>query len=274
MNKTKYNLVIFIVVTLASGWLGVLIDMALPEQPEGASLGMGLWLILPLLTAVILRLINRDKRELGIKSNIKGNIKPYLLSLAIYPAVTITTIGLAALFGNVDLSGFNMKVFLPIMATSLASGFVKNIFEEFAWRGYLTPKLIELKINDWLIYIISGLVWALWHSPYYLAFLPDQYFESMSRLGYITIGSILMVCWTVMFVEIYRLTKSIWPCVLMHAVEDAIPTLLTTSGLIIFTKIGEIVWNPTTGIVATALFLGIGLLLRGVRIKIPNGYCH
>ena len=35
---------------------------------------------------------------------------------------------------------------------------------------YLTPKLIELKLNDWFIYIISGLVWSLWHAAYYLVF--------------------------------------------------------------------------------------------------------
>ena len=38
--KTKRNLIIFIAVTLASGWLGVLLDMVLSEQPEGNSLGM------------------------------------------------------------------------------------------------------------------------------------------------------------------------------------------------------------------------------------------
>ena len=53
---------------------------------------------------------------------------------------------------------------------STIGNFIKNIFEEFSWRGYLTPKLIELKLNDWFIYIISGLVWALWHAAYYLVF--------------------------------------------------------------------------------------------------------
>jgi len=265
--KTKKNLVIFIVVTLVSGWIGVLLDMALPEQPQGNSLGMGLWLVLPFLTGIILRLISRDSKDLGVKPNVKGNIKLYLLSLSVYPAVTVITVGLAFVFGNAGISGMQINVLIPLMAASFASAFIKNIFEEFARRGYLTPKLIELKVNDWLIYIISGLVWALWHLAYYLVFLPDSIFESLSRTGYVFIGCALMVCWSVMFVEIYRLTKSVWPCVLMHAVEDAVPTLLVTEGFIVFSKKEDIWCNPTSGIIATALLLGVGFLLRSMRIK-------
>ena len=33
--KTKRNLIIFIIVTLSCGWLGVLLDSILTEQPEG-----------------------------------------------------------------------------------------------------------------------------------------------------------------------------------------------------------------------------------------------
>jgi hypothetical protein len=80
-----------------------------------------------------------------------------------------------------------------------------------------------------------------------------------------------MTCWTVMFVEIYRITKSIWPCVLMHAVEDAVPTLLIISGFVTFTKSGDIWWNPVSGVAATMLFLGIGLFLRHIRIKRHHG---
>ncbi|MEK8199237.1 MULTISPECIES: hypothetical protein [Lysinibacillus] len=31
-----------------------------------------------------------------------------------------------------------------------------------------------------------------------------------------------MIFWTVMYTEIYLLTKSIWPIVLMHTTEDAL----------------------------------------------------
>ena len=268
MNKDNIRkIIIFTIVTLASGWVGVFLDSLLTEQPEGNTLGMGLFLILPLLTAIILRVVYRDWKDTGIKPHFKGNIKWYLIALCIYPLVTVITMGMAIISNSVALSELEMQVFIPLAVTSIAGGFIKNIFEEFAWRGYLTPKLIDLKINDWLIYFISGLIWALWHAAYYIVFLPDSYFGSISRGGMLLTGCVLMVCWAVMYVEIYRLTKSVWPCLLMHTVEDAFPTVLTTGGFIAFTKSGDVWLNPVSGIIATVLFLGIGFFLRSARIK-------
>ena len=266
-NNPNLHLSIFVILVLASGWLGVLLDSLLTEQPEGNSLGMGLWLILPFLTSLLLRTIGRDWKDIGIKLNLKGNVKWYVVSLSIYPLVTIITVSLALLLGVSNLAHFEISSLFPLIFVSIISNFIKNIFEEFTWRGYLTPKLIERKVNDWLIYLISGLIWALWHAAYYLVFLPNQYFESVSRLDMLLSGCILMVSWTVMYVEIYRITKSVWPCVLMHAVEDAVPTVLVTiTGIITFTKSGDFWLNPISGVIATILFLGIGLLLRSIRI--------
>ena len=73
-------------------------------------------------------------------------------------------------FGVANITNFEMSSLFSLILMSTIGNFIKNIFEEFSWRGYLTPKLIELKLNDWFIYIISGLVWALWHAAYYLVF--------------------------------------------------------------------------------------------------------
>lgn len=267
MKTTKRNLIIFIVVTLASGWIGVLIDSILTEQSEGNTLGMGVWLVLPFFTSVVLRLISKDKKDLGIKLNMRQNGKWYLLSVAIYPVVTAITIGIGLLLGCINNSAFNFDTFISVAVFSILANLVKNIFEEFSWRGYLTPKLIDLKVGDWRLYIISGLVWGLWHAAYYIVFLPDKYFESISRIGMLFSSTVLMLCWTVMYVEIYRLTKSVWSCVLMHAIEDAIPTVLVfTGGYITFTKGSDIWLNPINGLAANILFLTIGLLLRKIRI--------
>lgn len=56
MNKKLIrNLAIFIFIVIISGWLGVLVDSVLTGQPgEGDSLGMGLWLALPLIAALVI----------------------------------------------------------------------------------------------------------------------------------------------------------------------------------------------------------------------------
>jgi membrane protease YdiL (CAAX protease family) len=259
---------LFIVVVFASGWIGVLVDSKLPEQPAENSLGMGLWLILPIIAMLVLRLVNRDWKDIGVLPNFKGNMKWYGAAIAVYPVMTVIVVGLALLFHSASISDVELNSILLLIGVSIAGNFIKNIFEEFAWRGYLTPKLMELKLNDWMLYLVSGLVWALWHAAYYLKFLPDSYFETTSRLGTLLIGCVLMVAWSVMYVEIYRLTKSVWPCVLMHALEDGVPTLLlSVAGVITMTKTGELWLSPTTGIMTTALFVGFGLWLRSIRIK-------
>ncbi len=272
-KKRRYSLIIFIAVVFMSGWLGVFIDSFLPEQPEGNSLGMGIWLVLPIIAMLLLRMINRDWKDVGIRPNFKGNFKRYIIAIGIYPIVTIITVGFAWLFDSAAISSMEIHTFLSLVAVSVAGNFIKNIFEEFSWRGYLTPKLIEQGFNDWLIYLISGLVWALWHGAYYIVFLPDSYFETISRAGMLLSGCVLMVSWSIMYVELYRLTKSVWPCVLMHALEDAVPTLLVTvSGVITFTKNGDFWLNPTSGVITTVLFIGIGLLLRAIRIKNDHNF--
>ena len=71
--KNRRNLMVFIIVTLGSGWFGVFIDSILIDQPEGNSLGMGLWLILPLITSIILRIVNHDWKDAGIKLFFRKN---------------------------------------------------------------------------------------------------------------------------------------------------------------------------------------------------------
>ncbi|MBU5354699.1 type II CAAX prenyl endopeptidase Rce1 family protein [Paenibacillus silvae] len=266
--RIKLSLLVFMVVVLASGWIGVWVDTMMPEQPAENSLGMGLWLILPLLMMLILRIVNRDWKDIGVRFKLKGNLKWYGAALVIYPVVMVIVVGLAFLFNSARAADVELNTLLPLIGGSIAGSFIKNIFEEFAWRGYLTPKLIELKLNDWALYFVSGLIWALWHAAYYMVFLPETYFENTTRLSFLIIGCVLMIAWSIMYVEIYRLTQSVWPCVMMHAVEDGVPTLLVSvAGIITLTQVGEFWLSPTTGIVTTVLFVGFGLLLRSIRKK-------
>ena len=270
MTKTKHSLEIFVIITLASGWLGVLLDTILTEQPEGDSLGMGLWLVLPLLTAIILSTIKKDWKNSGLTPKFKGNLKWYLLSLTAFPVVGAVSLTVAKLFGKVDLSAMEIGVIFPIIASAFILNIIKNVFEEFAWRGFLTPKLMEYKLSDWLLYIVSGLVWALWHVPYYLIFLDESVFEalSISRIGFTVLASIIMLCWNVLYVEMFRLTKTVWTCTVMHAAEDGVIMTLFIGRYYLFTNsLAHWIFDPHIGVVATTFILTSGIILRSIRIK-------
>lgn len=266
--KKKRNLVLFVIMVILSGWIGVLVDQILTEQPEGNSLGMGLWLILPLLTAVIIRAKEHDWRSFGLALHMKSRWKWYIAALLIYPVITFVTIMLAVVFQCIEVTNFTSSTFFTLMIASLSGSFIKNVFEEFAWRGHLAPRLIECGFSDWKVYGVTGLIWGLWHSPYYLFFLEDRYFTTNSRLQMILIGCVVMILWSVLFVELYRITQSVWPCVILHSMEDAIPTVLVaTGGFVKFKGLGEILLNPITGILSVVILTGFGLYIRKCRIK-------
>jgi hypothetical protein len=273
-KKTIRNISIFIIVALASGWIGLLIDKSLAPQPDGDSLGMGVWLVLPLLTTILLRLFAGDGwKDIGFKPNIKGNVKWYIISLLIFPIVTLSILAIGKLFGWINFSGFRINAYLMGFASTLILNFIKNIFEESVWRGYLAAKLLKLKAKDIWLYIIVGGVWGMWHLPYYLFFLPksDMYqILPVERIVFAIIAVFTMICWSVMFVELYRITKSIWPVVFLHMIEDSLINHLLIDGYITIDSGKEVLISPIIGIITSIFYVIVGLLLRRNRIIKEN----
>lgn len=172
--------------------------------------------------------------------------------------------------GEIDL-----RTLFALMFTTFLANCIKNIFEEFAWRGCLVPYLEKTGMNDWFLYVISGLVWGMWHITYYMFFLPDEYFTEISRPMMVVVGIVLMIFWSPLFVEMRRLTNSVWPCVILHSMEDAVPTMLfVTTNVICIKDNYSFILDPISGIVPTALVLFIGLGLRKHRMKNENTICE
>ena len=77
--------------------------------------------------------------------------------------------------------------------------------------------------------------------------------------------------WTVMFTELFRVTKSVWPGVILHTVEDSLINLLVISGYISIAAGKEILVSPINGIIASILYLAVGL---GIRAKRNMGFLN
>lgn len=267
MKRDKRLLILFIIITLASGILGYLLDQVLTDQPEGNSLGMGLWLVLPFFTGIVFRIINGDIREIGIGFPLIHQFRYFMIAILTFPVVTFICILLAGITGTLIVHDNIPAGIGMIFLTSFIANCVKNVFEEFAWRGFLTPYLEKTGMNDWLLYLISGLIWGMWHVMYYLYFLDDSFIES-SRIEMIFSGTLIMIMWSVLFAELRRITKSVWPCVILHSMEDAAPTLLfVTINLFSLSGAADYLFHPVNGVVANLLILILGLYLRKLRLK-------
>ena len=103
-RKIVRNIFIFTLIVIISGWLGVIIDKVIPEQPSGDTLGMGVWLVLPLLTVIILRTFAGDGwKDAGLRPNLKNNTIWYGVSFVIFPFITGIVLIIGKLLGWIDL---------------------------------------------------------------------------------------------------------------------------------------------------------------------------
>jgi hypothetical protein len=73
-----------------------------------------------------------------------------------------------------------------------------------------------------------------------------------------------------MFTELFRVTKSVWPCVILHTVEDSLINLLVISGYISIAAGKEILISPINGIITSILYVAVGLGIRAYRKRSNN----
>lgn len=268
-EQQKRNLGIFVAAVIASGWLGVMLDAIMGIPHMGDSPGMGIWLTLPLATALIIILLSKISwAEVGVKPNLKGNMKWYAAAILIYPVVTAMIVSIGALTGWMDTSPFRIAPFAAAFGSTLLANFLINIFEEGAWRGYLTSRLLQLNWSDWRLYLAVACIWTLWHVPYYLVFLPETDIRAMvpvSRGLYLLVAFSTFLSWSVMYTELFRISKSVWPGVIMHTVEDSLINHLVISGHVAVAAGREILISPVNGLITSLLYIAAGLAIRACR---------
>jgi membrane protease YdiL (CAAX protease family) len=270
-SLTVRNLVFFTIVVIAIGWIGRGLDVLMGNTPS-ESLGMLLWIIAPLGASLLLRAFAGDGwKDFGINPCLKGNLVWYAISLLVYPVVTALVLIIGCGLGLITFPGFSLYMlwlFLQAFVLGLLPMFIKNILEEFPWRGYLAPKVYSLRLNDFVGHLIVGLVWGVWHIPYFLFFLDRAVIQDYTTLNlatFIPLAIVVMISWSIVYGEIRILTNSVWPAVLMHMVEDAFLTPLLIEGYIKIEAGMDWLVSPVIGVISIILFAVIGVGLSQLR---------
>lgn len=281
-KKIKRNIIIFTIFSTLCGWIGYLIDIATNQANyenigtttgEGGSLGLLLWLASPLICTIILRTFGGDGwKNSGFDPNFKQNKMMYLISLLIYPTVTVIVILLGTMTGSIKFPSTNITIgtYIGILLVQIAAQFIKNIFEESVWRGYLTNQLLKLKLSDLALYLLVGCIWWIWHLPYIMIFLSETEINNalpVGRVPFFLIGFVVVIAWSVMYTEIFRITKSLWPLVIAHTMEDAVINPLLLLGIVSIEKNHAIFFSLSLGMIPTTLYLIVGLTIRNRRIR-------
>ena len=276
MNKIIRNIVIVALFTVGGGWLGIwLNNITGNTMPPMQSLGALIWLTTPALSGILLRAIGGDGwKDSGFGLNLISGWKWYLIGILVYPLAALLTFGLGALLGIVSTDGFaaqGFSAYLSVAGTMFVGSLMKNIFEEFAWRGYLTPRLEAAKIHPLMNHFIVSLLWMTWHLPYYYYYLDRALLESALTTSipvFLITGYIVMVPTSILSGELRLLSKSVWPVFILHNIINALSMPLLMNGFIKVNGPLGFVFTPTNeGIITSIMFGMAGWMLYQYRMK-------
>ena len=263
--SSRARLLVFIVIVLSSGWIGVLVNRLLGIPDSMDSAGAAIWIATPLLAGIVMGLTDPSLRRSYIASWKPGRLRAYGVALVVFPLSFVAAIAVGWAVGWLEPSG--LGAFTGVMVAAAVGTLGKNVFEEGAWRGYLAPALRGRGLPDPWVWVISGTVWAVWHYPYYL-FLFD---ESLTRavwdvppVVYATLGIVIMNLWAPLFTELRLLSGSFWPGVIAHSVANLSQLPLAYGGLPIESG-KHLIVSPLAGLIPNAVVLGAGLLLWARR---------
>lgn len=265
MRKSIRNLILFCIVAVGGGFVGIAVDRLNPPADPMQGLGALIWLASPLATNLLLRTFGGDGwRDLGLALHLKSSWGWYLLAVLIIPVVTGICLGFGALFGAISLSGFaaqGIQPFLMLLATGFAAAMVKNIFEEFAWRGYLTPRFESIQLHPLLNALLTGWIWAGWHVPYYLYYLDSAQLQAHTSLSvptFIGLAFLVLPFHALAYGELRLLSKSVWTTWLLHTIANAVSLGLLSGGFILLSpNLSGVIFSPGTEGVLHSLLMGL-----------------
>jgi len=276
MNKIIRNIIIAALFTVGGGWLGIWLNNVTGNtQPPMQSLGALVWLVAPALSGILLRAFGGDGwKDAGFGLNLISGWKWYLAAILVYPLAALVTFGLGALFGITSADGFaaqGVGAYLSVAGVMVVGSLMKNIFEEFAWRGYLTPRLDAAKVHPMVNHLIVSILWMSWHLPYYYYYLDREILNSAITTSipvFIITGYIVMFPTAILFGELRLLSKSVWPVFILHNVINALSMPLLINGFIEVHGPLAFIFTPTNEGIITSLFFGAaGWMLYQYRMK-------
>ncbi len=276
MNKIVRNIVIVALFAVGGGWLGIWLNKITGNtMPPMQSLGALVWLTTPALSGLFLRAFGGDGwKDAGFGLNLISGWKWYLVAILVYPLAALLTFALGALLGAISAEGFTEQGFgayLSAAGVIFAGSLMKNIFEEFAWRGYLTPRLDAAKVHPMLNHIIVGILWWSWHLPYYFYFLDRSVLEASIATSipvFLGVSLLIILPTAILFGELRLISKSIWTVLILHQVINGLSMPLIINGFIKVNGPLGFIFTPTNEGVITSIFLGIaGWMLYQQRLK-------
>lgn len=200
-----------------------------------------LFMFAPAIAHLLTRIITKEGfRDLKLFPNFKGNIKYYVASVGVKlleSAVLIVLVWLIVLGGenvfDIGEGGTGIAAIITQVAISVIM-FFPAFGEEWGWRGYMMPKLMELMPKPAAV-IVGGIIWGLWHAP--LTVSGHNFGTNYPGFPFVGIGLMCVLCiiFNAFLTLLTERTESIYPASFAHMVNNncspfVLLTTLTSEG--------------------------------------------
>lgn len=232
MSQTKKSLCVFTVITTI---FLIIFSYLYAQQKDNQMLTY--LMFTPMISVLLTRLITKEGwKDLYIHLQIKKHWKSYLFCYLAIPFIAYFGAILYFSFFPCDFDPLHssyaisldvqdssyfrqLLAIIPLAMLLNPLGCLLSCFtEEFAWRGYVLPKLAS-KYSPVKATILTNLLWGLWHAP--IIMMGFNYGSEHPFLGVFA-----MLCFTqvIGFCEsaLFFKTKSIGCSVVLHAAINAI----------------------------------------------------
>lgn len=83
------------------------------------------------------------------------------------------------------------KLLIIFTPSALLMFLTGPVGEEFGWRGFLLPKLLE-KFTPYTASVVLGIIWGLWHYPVYFAGIFSSFYTGFVFFVHMIFMSIIM----------------------------------------------------------------------------------
>lgn len=279
-STARKYLVIYVSCVFALSWAWEAVLIANGGLGAFGSLGPFLLMWMPGLVALVFKIACQNKIDpIGWKPR-----KPrlWLAAYLIPPCVGLIAYGFAWVSGiaPIEIPWDRLaEKFVPGMPGLLAAiginatiGIIgAGLFalgEEIGWRGVMIQLLVRAKLPH--PFLLSGLIWALWHAP---VILFGDYATSDMPILSLLLFSMMVASVGVIMGWLTMASLSLWPAVLMHAVHNVFfqgifdnytgstplsPYMVGESGLlpaIVYTAVAIWIWKTKRAEASIAHFL-------------------
>ena len=236
-KMTVIRLVIFCVLAFIPFWIIVPAMTAhygepiyISESAAAATYALGTFgMMIPSAAHLLTRLLTKEGFQntyLGV--NFKGNAKWYLASVWVkllesaVVAILMWNLYAGHLTAAEALSTESPKAVIAMLLLQIAFSlvvFFPAFGEEWGWRGYMMPKLMEL-MNKPTAVLVGGILWGLWHAP--LTIAGHNFGVDYAGYPWVGIGQMCLMCvaMNAFLTLITEKTKSIYPASFAHMVNN------------------------------------------------------